>query len=83
MVILNDAVVFNPTHVLGFTSAFNADVIQSVTLSKAYIDAQYGGWNSSVLDIKTHFGNDDQWKGTGSVGTAIGKLTINGPVTKI
>lgn len=82
MVILNDAVVFNPTHVLGFTSAFNADVIQSVTLSKAYIDAQYGGWNSSVLDIKTHFGNDDQWKGTGSVGTAIGKLTINGPVTK-
>ncbi len=82
MVILNDAVVFNPTHVLGFTSAFNADAIQSVTLSKAYIDAQYGGWNSSVLDIKTHFGNDDQWKGTGSIGTAIGKLTVNGPVSK-
>ena len=81
-VLLNEAVIFNPTHVLGFTSAFNADAIKSVTLSKAYMDPQYGGWNSAVLDIKSSYGNAEKWKGVGSLGTTIGKLTIEGPVNK-
>jgi hypothetical protein len=82
LVLFNDAVIINPTHILGLTSVFNPDLIDKITLSKAYMDPKYGGWNSAVLDVKGNHGNDAKWKGTAAIGTTLGKISMDGPISK-
>ena len=68
LIILNDATVYNPSHLFGFFSAFNPDVIKSVELYKSAIPEKYGGRLSSVLDVATKEGNTKKISGNGGIG---------------
>ncbi len=80
LIILNDGIIFNPTHIVGFISAFNPDVISEVNLYKGFVDASFGGRLSGVLDIKTNTksNSDTKWKGKGGLGISMMKLNLEG-----
>ena len=82
LILFNDATVYNPTHLFGFFSAFNADDIKEVQLYKSAIPEKYGGRLSSVLDITTKDGNSKKISGTGGIGPLTSKLMIEGPIIK-
>lgn len=78
----NDGVIFNPTHLFGFFSAFNPDIIKSVELYKSGIPAQYGGRLSSVLDIVSRDGNKKKFVASGGISPITGRITLEGPIIK-
>ncbi|MFC5270147.1 TonB-dependent receptor [Adhaeribacter terreus] len=82
LVLLNDAIVYNPGHLMNFFSVFNSDAIGKVTLLKGNMPARYGGRLSSVLDISTRNGNSDSLKATGGLGLIASRLTLEGPIVK-
>lgn len=82
LVILDEAVVYNPAHLLGFFSTFNSDAIKDVNLFKGGIPAQYGGRISSVMDINMLDGNRKEYVVEGGVGLIASRLKIEGPIQK-
>ncbi|MEO8766304.1 MAG: carboxypeptidase-like regulatory domain-containing protein [Ginsengibacter sp.] len=82
LILFDDATIYNPSHLLGFFSAFNADVVKGVELYKSVIPVKYGGRLSSVLDVATKDGNDKKISGTGGIGLLTSKFTIEGPIKK-
>ena len=82
LVLYNDAVIYNPTHLFGFFSAFNGDMLKSAELYKSTVPARYGGRLSSVLDVVTRDGNRKQFSGTGGIGLLTSRLTFEGPLAK-
>jgi hypothetical protein len=82
MILLDEAPVYNATHLLGFFSTFNSDAIKNVTLYKTGMPAQYGGGLSSVLDVKMKDGNNQKLSVNGGVGLIATRLNIEGPVQK-
>lgn len=80
LVLYNDAVIYNPTHLFGFFSAFNADMLKSAELYKSTVPARYGGRLSSVLDVVTRDGNRKQLAGAGGIGLLTSRLTLEGPL---
>lgn len=82
LILLDDAPVNTSGHLLGFFSAFNADVLRDVTLYKGQMPAQYGGRCSSVLDIYTKEGDMERYHGEGSVGLISAKVEADGPIVK-
>ncbi|MFM1961727.1 MAG: hypothetical protein RLZZ172_572 [Bacteroidota bacterium] len=82
LILLNDATIFNPSHVFGFFSAFNPDQIKGAELYKSSIPERYGGRLSSVLDITTRDGNAKQWTGNAGIGPLTSKFNIEGPLVK-
>ena len=82
LILFDDATIYNPSHLLGFFSAFNPDVIKGVELYKSVIPVKYGGRLSSVLDVATKDGNDKKISGTGGIGLLTSKFTIEGPIKK-
>ncbi|MFZ1749281.1 MAG: TonB-dependent receptor, partial [Saprospiraceae bacterium] len=82
LVLLDEAVVYNAGHMLGFFSVFNADALKNTTLIKGSIPANYGGRLSSVLDIQMKEGNDKNYAVEGGIGIISSRLTIQGPVVK-
>ncbi|MBD1398779.1 TonB-dependent receptor [Pontibacter sp. JH31] len=82
LILLNDATIYNPSHLFGFFSAFNPDVIKSVELYKSAIPARYGGRLSSVLEVSTREGNKKQFSGAGGIGLLTSRLTLEGPIVK-
>jgi hypothetical protein len=82
LILLDEAVVYNPSHLLGFFSTFNADAIKDVTLYKGYTPAQYGGRLSSVMDVKMNDGNNQKLSVNGGIGIIASRLTIEGPIVK-
>ncbi len=78
----NDAVVYNPSHMFGFFSTFNPDVMKSVELYKSGITADYGGRISSVLDVHSREGNLKKFSGSGGISPITGRLTLEGPIIK-
>ncbi|WP_170254824.1 TonB-dependent receptor [Phaeodactylibacter luteus] len=82
LILLDGAVVYNPNHLFGFLSVFNADAIKDVTLVKGNYPARYGGRLSSVLDIRMREGNVEKWKGEAGVGLLASRLTLEGPLLK-
>lgn len=82
LVLLDEAVVYNSGHLLGFFSVFNADAIKNTTLIKGSMPASYGGRLSSVLDIQMKEGNDKYFEVDGGVGLVSSKLTVQGPLVK-
>jgi len=82
LILLNDATIYNPSHLFGFFSAFNADVIKGVELYKSGIPAKYGGRLSSVLDVTSRDGNTKAITGMGGIGLLTSKFTIEGPIKK-
>jgi len=82
LILLDGVPVYNVNHLFGFMSVFNADAIKNVTLIKGGFPARYGGRLSSVLDIRMKEGNNQQFKGEGSIGIISSKLTLEGPIIK-
>ncbi len=82
LILLNDAVIYNPSHLFGFFTAFNADVVRNVELHKAGIPAEYGGRISSVFEVDMKDGNKKKFAGSGGVGLVTGRLSLEGPIIK-
>ncbi|MBL0745163.1 TonB-dependent receptor [Chryseolinea lacunae] len=82
LILFNDAVVYNPSHLFGFFSTFNPDVLKNVELYKSGITADYGGRLSSVLDVTSREGNLKKFSGSGGISPITGRLTLEGPLIK-
>ena len=80
LILYNHATVYNPSHLFGLFSAFNADLISGVDLYKAGVPAQYGGRLSSVLNVNGTYGNTDKIKVNGGIGLLTGRLSVDGPI---
>ncbi len=82
LIILDEAVVYNVSHLFGFFSVFNSDAIKDVTIVKGPFAGNYGGRLSSVMDIRMNDGNMKKFSGAGGVGLLSSRLTLQGPVWK-
>ncbi len=82
LIILDEATVYNASHLMGFFSVFNNDAIKNVTLYKGDIPAAYGGRLSSLLEVQMKDGNSKKAAFSGSIGTISSKLTMEGPIIK-
>lgn len=82
LILLDEAPVYNASHLLGFFSVFNPDAIKDLTLYKGGIPAQFAGRLSSVVDIKMKEGNSKKFKAIGGVGILSSRLTLEGPIVK-
>ncbi len=82
LMLINDAIIYNPTHLFGFFSSFNPDVIKSVEIHKGGIPAQYGGRISSVFQVKSKEGNYKKFVGSGGISPVTARLTLEGPIAK-
>ena len=82
LVLLDEGVVYNASHLFGFFSVFNADAVKSVNLIKGGVPANYGGRLSSVLEINMNEGNYKKFKVKGGLGVIASRLTIEGPLKK-
>ena len=80
LILLDEAPVYNASHLLGFFSTFNSDAIKDATLIKGNGPAQYGGRLSSVLDVKMKEGNNKNYIVNGGVGLISSRLSIEGPI---
>ncbi|SKA16494.1 TonB-dependent receptor [Sediminibacterium ginsengisoli] len=82
LILLDEAPVYNASHLLGFFSTFNSDAIKDITVYKGGMPAQYGGRLSSVLDIKMNDGNNQNFGGSGGIGLISSKINLEGPIQK-
>ena len=80
LILLDEAPVYNASHLLGFFSTFNSDAIKDATLIKGNGPAQYGGRLSSVLDVKMKEGNNKNYTFNGGLGLISSRLSIEGPI---
>jgi hypothetical protein len=82
LILLDEAPVYNASHLFGFFSIFNPDAVKDVKLIKAGIPAQYGGRLSAILDIRMKEGNSKKLQINGGIGTIFSRLSIEGPIIK-
>ncbi|MCW5908284.1 MAG: TonB-dependent receptor [Chitinophagales bacterium] len=82
LVLLDEATVYNASHLLGFFSVFNNDAIKDATLYKGNMPAEYGGRAASVLDIKMKEGNSKDYVISGGVGLISSRLNVEGPIVR-
>jgi CarboxypepD_reg-like domain/TonB dependent receptor/TonB-dependent Receptor Plug Domain len=82
LILLDEAPVYNASHLLGFFSTFNSDAIKDVTIYKGGMPANYGGRLSSVLDVKMNDGNNKKFSLGGGLGIISSKLYVEGPLIK-
>ena len=82
LILLDEAPVYNASHLLGFFSTFNSDAIKDVTLIKGNTPAQYGGRLSSVLDVKMKDGNNQDFNVNGGLGLIASRISVEGPLQK-
>lgn len=82
LILLDDAPVYNPGHLLGFFSVFNGDAVRDFTLYKGNMPAQYGGRLASVIDVSMREGNNQTYHAKGGVGLIASRLTVEGPLIK-
>jgi hypothetical protein len=82
MILLDEAPVYNSSHLFGFFSIFNPDAVKDVKLYKGGINAKYGGRLSSILDVRLKEGNKKQFAAQGGIGIIFSRLTLEGPIKK-
>lgn len=82
LILLDEATVYNSSHLLGFFSTFNADAIKDVSLYKGGMPAQFGGRLSSVLDVKMQDGNSKEFGVEGGIGLIASRVKVEGPIIK-
>ena len=82
LILLDEAIIFNSSHLFGFFSVFNPDAIKDIKLYKGGIPARYGGRVSSVLDIFQKEGNSKELKINGGIGAVASRLLVEGPIKK-
>ena len=80
LTLLDGALIYNPTHLAGFFSTFNADAIQDIRLYKGTFPAEYGGRLSSVIDLTMREGNAKRVKGNATLSTIIAEANLEGPI---
>ncbi|WP_074409435.1 MULTISPECIES: TonB-dependent receptor [Aquimarina] len=82
LILLDEATIFNSSHLFGFFSVFNPDAIKDIKLYKGGIPARYGGRVSSVLDIYQKEGNSKKYRINGGLGAVASRLLAEGPIVK-
>lgn len=82
LILLDNATVYNASHLFGFFSVFNADAIKNLELTKGGVPANYGGRLASVLDVSLKEGNNKTFHGEGGIGLISSRLTLEGPIKK-
>jgi len=82
LILLDEANVYNPSHLLGFFSTFNSDAIKNIVVYKGGMPAQYGGRLSSVVDVKMNEGNNRDFGASGGIGLISSRLNVEGPIQK-
>jgi outer membrane receptor protein involved in Fe transport len=82
LLLLNDMTIFNPTHMFGFFSAVDPEVVRGVELYKSGIPQKFGGRLSSIMDVTSRDGNNKKVTGTAGIGPLTGKFTVEGPLGK-
>lgn len=82
LILLDEAPVYNASHLLGFFSVFNSDALNDMKMYKGGIPSKFGGRLSSVTDIRMKNGNMKHWAASGGIGLISSKLTVEGPIIK-
>lgn len=82
LILLDGVPIYNPYHMWGYLSSFNADAINNVTITKGAFPARYGGRLSSVVDITMKEGNNREWEKDITIGLVSAKASISGPLVK-
>ncbi|MFM2386388.1 MAG: hypothetical protein RL660_1145 [Bacteroidota bacterium] len=82
LILLDEATVYNASHLFGFFSTFNSDALKEATIIKGNPPAQYGGRLSSVLDVKMKDGNNQKFETSGGIGLISSRLSVEGPLQK-
>lgn len=82
LILLDEAPVYNSTHMMGFFSVFNPDAVKSINLLKGGFPAEYGGRTSSVLDIRMKDGNNQKYNVNGGISNVFSRLSVEGPIKK-
>lgn len=82
LIVLDEAVVYNASHLFGFFSTFNSDAVKDLKVYKGGFPAQYGGRLSSVIDVRMKEGNNQKFSGSGGLGLIASRLTLEGPIQK-
>lgn len=82
LILLDEAPVFNSSHLFGFFSVFNPDAVKDVKLIKGGMPAQYGGRLSSTLDVRMKEGNNKKFEVNGGVGIIFSRFSIEGPIAR-
>ncbi|WP_343642990.1 TonB-dependent receptor [Chryseobacterium sp.] len=82
LILLDEAPVYNASHLLGFFSTFNSDALKDASIIKGNSPAQYGGRLSSVLDVKMKDGNNKDYNVNGGIGLISSRLSLEGPIQK-
>ncbi len=81
-ILLDNAPLYNASHLMGFFSTFNSDAIKDATLYKGAMPAQYGERLSSVLDVQMRDGDNQNYQMSGGIGLISSNLTVEGPLQK-
>jgi hypothetical protein len=82
LILLDEASVYNSSHLLGFFSVFDPDAVKDVRLYKGAVPAAYGGRISSLLDVRMKEGNSKDFEVAGGVGTVFSRLSVQGPIVR-
>ena len=82
LVLLDEAPVYNSSHLLGFFSVFNPDAVKDTKLYKGAIPAQFGGRLASLLDVRMKEGNSKRFSASGGIGTVFSRLALEAPIIK-
>lgn len=82
LILLDNATVYNPSHLFGFFSTFNSDAVEDMTIYKGTMPAQYGGRLSSTLDVSMRDGDMKKYSVSGGVGLISSKINFEGPIQK-
>lgn len=82
LILLDDAPVYNPSHLASFLSAFNGDMVKNIEVIKGGMPAEYGGRLSSIVKVAMRDGNNQKFAGSGGIGLLSGRFTFEGPIVK-
>lgn len=82
LILIDEAPIYDPSHLFGLFSVFNADVIKDSELYKGGIPSRFGGRLSSILEVRTKDGNNKEFHGAGGIGSMASRLMVEGPIVK-
>lgn len=82
LILIDEAPIYDPSHLFGLFSVFNADVIKESEMYRGGIPSRFGGRLSSILEVRTKDGNNKEFAGSGGIGTLASRLMIEGPIKK-
>ncbi|MEQ9593129.1 MAG: carboxypeptidase-like regulatory domain-containing protein, partial [Cyclobacteriaceae bacterium] len=82
LILIDEAPVYDPSHLFGLFSVFNSDVIKDSELYRGGVPARFGGRLSSILEVRTKDGNNKKLSGSGGIGTLASRFMLEGPIKK-